>query len=119
MKDQVAYYVEQWQLDDVAAEISGIQGFANTTTTGFAYPQYKKKRKIPAMSASNADTWQMHLLNIAQQCNSASVTFSNIGQYGCKMTGFTITSGSHTAGDGIAFTRDGTNVCYLLIDARH
>lgn len=117
VQDQVKYYIEQRNFDTASSERGGPIAYGNTTTTARMWLTYEKKRKVPTITVSNADTWST--LNGPSAFNTATPSYADIGNYGCRVDTFTRSSGTHTANDIFFMNRDGTDTTFITIDARH
>lgn len=117
VKDQVEYYIEQQNFDTASSERGGPIAYGNSTTTARMWLTYRKKRKVPTITLSNTNTWST--LNGPSTFNSATPSYADIGNYGCRVDTFTRSSGTHTANDIFFMNRDGTDTTFIRIDARH
>ena len=117
VQDQMKYYIEYRNFDTVSAERGGPIAFGNSTTTARMWLTYDKKRKVPTITVSNADTWST--LNGPGAFNTATPSYADIGNYGCRVDTFTRTGGTHTANDVFFMNRKGTDTTFIKIDARH
>ena len=117
VQDQVEYYIEQQNFDTASSERGGPLAYGNSTTMARMWLTYRKKRKVPTITVSNADTWST--LNGPGAFNSAIPSYADIGNYGCRVDTFTRTGGTHTANDIFLMNRHGTDTTFIRIDARH
>lgn len=83
-----------------------------TTTTVAALPYAEKRKSEPTVTGSAAGTFDVVGTGAAR--NASGVSFNGEGRNACQVV---LTVGAGTSGDGSAVTRDGTDTCFIDIDA--
>lgn len=114
VKDQVAYYIQRWNLDNSSAEVF-LTGATSSGTGGACSLHYRRKMRVNPTATSSAantfswrdDGWVARVpSNMNMIVRTDSITISP-----------TI-AGTATKGAG-TLRRDGTDTTWIMADARH
>lgn len=119
VKDQVSYYVQRWDYDQVTDEhgMMGAGHVYNTSTVHFTKKFDKELRVAPSVTFSGSGTFEAYYR--VSQTVFGTLTAGHIGKHGCRLTAPAASGSPFTAGDAVDVRRDGTDVCFIMADARH
>jgi len=118
VQDQVDWYVQRYDYDTVGAETIAI-GHCFSTGQNYCHFNYRKKMRIaPSGSSTASATFETTIASGAGGSLSAGPTFSGVGKNACRFY-MQKTTSNLVAGDASMFHRDGSDTCWLMLDARH
>ena len=118
VKDQVDYYVQRYNYDSASHEAVGVGaiGVVNTATQ-LIFGYRKEIRSAPTVTASDKATF-----NILDNSGSVTATAGTLSAINVGKNHFRANlahSAFRTANDAVFVNRNGTNTCWIMLDARH
>ena len=115
VRKQVDYFLQRKEFTTISGEYTGSHGIAmNTATNGDARHLFRGDMRIPpAITSTAAATFDVRDQTAAFK-NCSAFAGSNPTIHG---TNFAFTSAAATVGP-VSLTRDGTDVCWFMADAR-
>jgi hypothetical protein len=118
VKNQVDYYVQRYDYDTVGAETIAV-GHCFSTGQNYCHFDYRRKMRIAPAGSSSASS-SFVTANAAGGGGSLSggPHFSGVGKNACRFY-MQKTSSDLVAGNASMFHRNGSNTCWLMLDARH
>jgi hypothetical protein len=105
-------YFERWSYDTVASEYLGISGNCQSTTAWNGAFMFHEKRTTPTFVTGNANAYD--IVSGASGFTASAVSIGENGRFSARF-GTTI-SGATTGNAGIV-RRNGSNTCFIEIDA--
>jgi hypothetical protein len=119
VKDQVSYYVQRWNYDQASTEhgMIGAGHVYSTSVVLFTKKFDKELRVAPAITSSGSGTFEAYYRTA--QTDFGALSAGHIGKHGCRLTATAASGTPFTVGDAVDIRRDGTDVCFIMADARH
>jgi hypothetical protein len=119
VKDQMDWYVQRWNFDQVTTEhgMIGAGHVYSTNTVLFTKKFDKELRAVPAVTSSGSGTFEAYYGT--SQTDFGALTAGHVGKHGCRLTAVAVTGTPFTVGEAVDIRRDGTDVCWIMADSRH
>jgi hypothetical protein len=119
VKDQISYHLQRWNFDQASTE-HGMMGAGHVYSTSVVlFTKFfdREMRITPSITSSGTGTFQAYYR--VSQTVFGALAAGHIGKHGCRLTATAASGAPFTVGDAVDVRRDGTDVCFIMADARH